>query len=68
VEISFLISSYFLPISLLEENMVFAGFVTACLLAACPINLSPFLLKATIDGVVRTPSAFGITLVKMVKD
>jgi len=47
---------------LAEENMVLAGFVTACLLAACPTNLSPFLLNATMDGVVRTPSEFGITL------
>ncbi len=48
--------------SLLEEKMVFSGLVTACLFAACPTKRSPFLLNATIDGVVRTPSAFGITL------
>ena len=62
VEISSLISENFLPISLLEEKIVFSGFVTACLFAACPTRRSPFLLNATIDGVVRTPSALGITL------
>ncbi len=44
------------------EKIVFAGFVTACLLAACPTNLSPSLPNATIEGVVRKPSEFGITL------
>jgi len=41
---------------------VFSGFVTACLLAADPTNLSPSLVKATTDGVVLTPYEFSITL------
>jgi len=41
---------------------VFSGFVTACLLAADPTNLSPSLVKAITDGVVLTPYEFSITL------
>ena len=37
-----------------------SGFVIACLLALSPTNLSPFLVNATTDGVVLTPSAFAI--------
>ena len=33
-----------------------------CLLAGAPTNLSPSGVKAITDGVVRTPSAFSITL------
>jgi hypothetical protein len=36
--------------------------VTACLLAAAPTSLSPSLVKAMTDGVVRAPYAFSITL------
>src|SRR5690606_9500356 len=41
---------------------VLSGLVTACRLAGCPIKRSPSLVKATIDGVVRAPSAFSMTL------
>lgn len=41
---------------------MFYEFVTACLLAAEPTNLSPSLVKATTDGVVLTPYEFSITL------
>lgn len=33
-----------------------------CLFANTPVNLSPALVNATTDGVVREPSAFSITL------
>ena len=39
-------------------KMVFFGFVTACLFASKPTSLSPVFDWATIDGVVRAPSAF----------
>src|SRR5262245_65245185 len=41
---------------------VFSGLVTAWRLAGSPTNLSPSSVKATIEGVVRMPSAFSITL------
>src|SRR6056297_1352342 len=41
--------------------MVFLEFVTACLFANNPTSRSPFLLKATTDGVVLLPSLFSIT-------
>jgi hypothetical protein len=53
-------SSYFLPINLLAENIVPAGFVIACLLAGIQTIMFPSLL-ATILGVVLFHSAFGIT-------
>src|SRR5205085_7037644 len=43
-------------------KMVLSGLVTAWRLAGWPIRRSPSLVKATIDGVVRAPSAFSITL------
>ena len=45
----------------LAEKIVLLGLVTACRFAAWPIRRSPFLAKATIDGVVRAPSEFGMT-------
>src|SRR5262245_1801306 len=42
--------------------MVFSGFVTLCRLAGCPTRTSPLSVHATMDGVVRAPSAFSITL------
>jgi len=45
----------------LIEKIVFCGFVTACRLAIWPTRRSPSLLKPTTDGVVRPPSAFGMT-------
>src|SRR3954449_8443714 len=42
--------------------MVFSGLVMLCRLAVCPTSTSPLSVKATIDGVVRVPSEFSITL------
>src|SRR3979409_2799537 len=42
--------------------MVRSGLVAAWRLAGCPTRRSPSSLKATIDGVVRMPSAFSMTL------
>src|SRR5580698_2644739 len=39
-----------------------SGLVTPCRLAGCPIRRSPSGAKATIEGVVRAPSAFSMTL------
>src|SRR5258705_12816540 len=41
--------------------MVRSGLVTAWRLAGCPTSRSPSSVKATIDGVVRMPSAFSMT-------
>src|SRR5215208_757022 len=41
--------------------MVFSGLVTAWRLAGCPTSRSPSSVKATIEGVVRMPSAFSMT-------
>src|ERR1700737_1308463 len=41
--------------------MVFSGFTAACLRARGPTSLSPVLVNAATEGVVREPSAFGIT-------
>src|SRR5213083_2754630 len=45
----------------LIEKIVFCGLVTACRLATCPTSRSPSLVKATTEGVVRDPSALGMT-------
>src|SRR5690606_23179302 len=50
------------PISRLIAKSVLSGLVTAWRLAGWPISRSPSLVKATIDGVVRAPSAFSMTL------
>src|SRR5688572_5592882 len=42
--------------------MVLSPLVTAWRLAGWPIRRSPSLVMATIDGVVRAPSAFSMTL------
>ncbi len=47
---------------LLMDEMVLSGFVTACLFAVSPTNLSPSFLKPTTDGVVLMPSALAITV------
>ena len=41
---------------------MFSGLVTAWRLATCPTSLSPVLVKATTDGVVRAPSGLVITV------
>ena len=46
----------------LIEKMVFLGLVTAWRLATWPTRRSPVLVKATTEGVVRLPSALGMTL------
>ena len=46
----------------LIEKIVFSGFVMACRLATCPTSLSPLLVNATTDGVVRLPSWLAITV------
>ena len=46
----------------LIEKMVFFGLVIAWRLATWPTSRSPVLVKATTEGVVRLPSALGMTL------
>src|SRR4029079_8108619 len=43
------------------EKTVFWGLVTACRFAIWPTRRSPSLVKPTTEGVVRPPSALGIT-------
>ena len=50
------------PISRLIAKIVRSGLVTACRLAGWPTRRSPSSVNATIDGVVRAPSEFSITL------
>src|SRR6185503_14736785 len=49
------------PMKRLIENTVFLGFVTAWRFATVPTRRSPSLVNATTEGVVRPPSALGIT-------
>src|SRR6059058_1487453 len=49
------------PMLRLTERMVRSGLVMAWRLATSPTRTSPPLLKATTDGVVREPSALGMT-------
>ena len=46
----------------LIEKIVFSGFVTCCRRAGAPTSRWPSFVNATTDGVVRPPSAFGITV------
>src|SRR3712207_966918 len=50
------------PISRLTDRIVRSGLVTACRLATSPTSTSPFRAKATIEGVVRDPSALAMTV------
>src|SRR5690242_1082321 len=50
------------PIRRLMAKKVYSGLVTAWRLAGWPTRRSPSGAKATIDGVVRAPSAFSMTL------
>src|SRR6185312_8395369 len=45
----------------LTAKMVFSGLVTAWRLAGCPTSRSPSSVNATMEGVVRMPSAFSMT-------
>ena len=45
----------------LTERIVRSTLVTAWRLATSPTSTSPFLAKATTDGVVRAPSALAMT-------
>ena len=45
----------------LTERTVRSGFVIACRLATSPTRISPFFENPTTEGVVREPSALGIT-------
>src|ERR1700676_1886388 len=49
------------PIWRLTDRMVRSGLVMAWRLATSPTRTSPDLAKPTTDGVVRPPSALGIT-------
>ena len=49
------------PMRRLTAATVFCGLVTAWRLADWPTSTSPSFVKATIDGVVRSPSLFSIT-------
>ena len=60
--ISSVTSSCFLPMNRLIEKIVFCEFVTCCRLAGAPTSRWPSFVNATTDGVVRPPSAFGITV------
>ena len=46
----------------LIEKIVFCGFVTCCRRAGAPTSRCPSFVNATTDGVVRPPSAFGMTV------
>src|SRR5918993_3750873 len=50
------------PMWRLTERTVRSGLVTAWRLATSPTSTSPVLARATTDGVVRAPSALGITV------
>ncbi len=49
------------PMSRLIANSVFCGLVTAWRLADWPTSTSLSLVKATMEGVVRSPSLFSMT-------
>ena len=51
------------PIKRLTANRVLRGLVTAWRLAEAPTKISPSSWYAMMEGVVRAPSAFSITLV-----
>ncbi len=53
------------PIRRFTAKSVPVGFVTAWRLALWPTSRSPFFAKATMEGVVRAPSAFSMTLTSL---
>src|SRR5215216_6976005 len=60
--ISSVTSSNLRPMNRLIEKIVFCGFVTCWRLAGGPTSRWPSFVNATTDGVVRPPSAFGMTV------
>src|SRR5215469_9419091 len=54
-------SSNLRPMKRLIEKIVFSELVMAWRLATSPTSRSPFLVKATTEGVVRLPSELGMT-------
>jgi hypothetical protein len=50
------------PMCRLTLRMVRSTLVTAWFFADCPTRTSPFLAKATTEGVVREPSEFAMTV------
>src|ERR671935_1378528 len=60
--ISSVTSSNLRPMNRLIEKIVLPGFVTCCRFAGAPTRRWPSLVNATTDGVVRPPSAFGMTV------
>ncbi len=55
-------SSNLRPMKRLIEEIVLSGFVTCCRRAGAPTSRCPSFVNATTDGVVRPPSAFGMTV------
>ena len=55
-------SSHLRPMKRLMEKIVFSGFVTCWRRAGAPTSRCPSFVNATTDGVVRPPSAFGMTV------
>jgi hypothetical protein len=55
-------SSHLRPMKRLIEKIVFSGFVTCWRRAGAPTSRWPSFANATTDGVVRPPSAFGMTV------
>ena len=55
-------SEYLRPMKRLIEKMVFSGFVTCWRRAGAPTSRWPSFVNATTEGVVRPPSAFGMTV------
>src|SRR4051794_38605992 len=62
IVISSFTSENFRPMKRLIEKIVFCGFVTCWRRAGVPTSLCPSFVNATTDGVVRPPSAFGMTV------
>src|SRR5919205_219515 len=62
IVISSVTSSYLRPMKRLIEKIVFCGLVTCCRRAGAPTSRWPSFVNATTDGVVRPPSAFGMTV------
>ena len=62
IVISSVTSSNLRPMKRLIEKIVLVGFVTCCRRAGAPTSRWPSFVNATTDGVVRPPSAFGMTV------